>query len=339
MIHILSRATTYLTTYVINPVNGEHVPRSRATGFFVRAKDALLLVTNWHVVTGLNPVDPSLLANGAYPPPHYIKATVTNKKGGVSELTLYLYNKLMEPRWDEHAEGCKVDVALYMLPLYLEEHFYFVDILSAEDDEPIDEAVAKDVFILGYPFSRDEMKEAFGDDAPYYLPVWKRGTIASEPALRLNKRLLLIDSLSRPGMSGAPIVIAQDAQVMIATTEANSKVFERMKAGDRKAFMDIDMDALEDERIKQFRFLGVYSGVVGNTRMAEVALGVCWHADVIQELFENHRNGVMPFHAPESNKYYDAFLQQFPGQGGLLQRDLEGNVSEHTTFPDIRWSL
>ncbi|MGN6235921.1 trypsin-like peptidase domain-containing protein [Dyella sp.] len=339
MIHALSRATTYLTTYFINPVNGEHIARSRATGFFVRAKNALLLVTNWHVVTGLNPADPSVLAAGSMPPPHYLKVTVANRKGGLSELTLPLYKKSMEPIWDEHQDGCKVDVVVYVLPLYLEDHFHFVDILSAEGGEVIDENVGNDVFILGYPFGRDEMEAAFGDDAPYYLPIWKRGTIASEPALRLKERVLLIDSLSRPGMSGAPIVAARDSRVMRATSRENSEVFARIKAGDRNAFKDIDMTAVKDDYVRNFQFLGVYSGVIGNSRMTELALGLCWHADVIQQLFDNHRIGVMPFYAPEKSEYYDAFLDRLPAPGGLIHRDMGGKVSEHTTFANNRWSL
>jgi hypothetical protein len=302
------------------------MPRSRATGFFVRAANALLLVTNWHVVTGLNPANP---ASAKEPPPNYLKLAVSNKLGGLSEITLPLYSSSMHPLWDEHPDGGIVDIAIYPLPLGLEKHFNFVDIQSAEDDASIREAVAKDVFILGYPFSRDEVTEVFGEDAPYYFPVWKRGSIASEPALRLKRRVLLIDSLSRPGMSGAPVVIAQDAQLLRATTQANSEVFGRVLAGERGAIRDYDPEAVAEEKVKQFRFLGVYSGVIGNTRLAEVALGVCWHVDVLSELFEKHRQGVMPYHAPIPNDHYAAFLRQFPPKDRVTIKDVDGEVIEH----------
>jgi hypothetical protein len=54
-----------------------------------------------------------------------------------------------------------------------------------------------EVFILGYPFTIE---------LPAY-PVLKRGSIASEPKLfRFVKDYLLVDTASRPGMSGAPVI-------------------------------------------------------------------------------------------------------------------------------------
>src|SRR5258705_10976046 len=52
-----------------------------------------------------------------------------------------------------------------------------------------------EVFILGYPF----------EIRPPAYPVWKRGSIASEPQLaRLTTDYMLVDTASRLGMSGAP---------------------------------------------------------------------------------------------------------------------------------------
>src|ERR1700745_1003615 len=57
--------------------------------------------------------------------------------------------------------------------------------------------VGMEVFILGYPF---EIK-------PPAYPVWKRGSIASEPQLaRLTTDYMLGETSSRPGMSGAPVI-------------------------------------------------------------------------------------------------------------------------------------
>lgn len=328
MIHKLSRATSYLQTFVILPLTGEHKLRSHATGFFIRMKNMLLLVTNWHVVTGLDPANPTV---SNIPPPHYLKATVISKCGTtVTELTLPLYGPTMKPIWDEHPSGGEVDIVVYPIPLEYEKHFEFVDMHSAEDAEPINEKVASDVFILGYPFSRDEMHQVFGEDAPYYRPIWKRGSIASEPALRLGNRVLLIDSLSRAGMSGAPIVIAQDEKVLNAGSEANSEAFKRLLSGEGgaiKAMSQIDTKALTEVTVKRFRFLGVYSGTIGSTRLSEVALGKCWHVEVLCDLLANPRSGSMPAHAPDKNAHYDAFLAQSP-QGTLTRKDEEGRIIE-----------
>lgn len=333
MIHKLSRATTYLETYFIHPQTGECHLRSHATGFFLRASDAILLVTNWHVVTGLDPSDPSV---SKMPTPQFVKATVIGKNRHVTELTLPLYGPSMEPQWDEHYAGSDVDIAIYPLPLALERHFEFVDIHSAQDGVRISETIAKDVFILGYPFSRQDMKSVFGDDAPYYLPIWKRGSIATEPALRLGRRVLLIDSLSRAGMSGSPVVIAQDDKLIGAGNKSNSDLFARMLAGEGsvlEALSQIDTSVLTEVTTKCFRFLGVYSGTIGSTRLAEVALGKCWHVDTLCELVANARRGEMPFHAPASNEHYDAFLAQVPG-GQLTVKNVDGEVVERSSIRD-----
>lgn len=326
MIHQLSRSTTYLQTYVVHPQTGEHKLRSHATGFFIRASDALLLVTNWHVVTGLDPSAPSAMKEGNHPP-HFIKATVAGKNGWLTELSMPLYNRSMQPLWGEHPLGGKVDIAIYPLPAELEDHFHFVDVHSVEDDTPIEEMIAKDVFILGYPFSRADMTGVFGEEAPYYIPVWKRGSIATEPALRLDGRVLLIDSLSRPGMSGAPVFIAQDTKLMGAGNAANSKAFERLLTRDNSAFREIDTTALTDVTTKHFRFMGLYSGTIGSTRLSEVALGKCWHVDTLLDLIANACEGKMPFHAPMPNVHYEAFLAETAG-GQLVRKNVNGEVTE-----------
>lgn len=322
MIHKISRATTYLTTFYIDPNTGAQVERSRATGFFVRVKGALLLVTNWHVVTGLNPSDTTSIKD---PPPHFIKATIIGRNNVLTELSFPLYTPALEPMWGEHLDGPKVDIAIYELPTALERHFHFVDIHSTEDDVDITEAVAKDVFIVGYPFGRKEMEGGFGDNAPYYFPIWKRGTIATEPALRLGHGVLLIDSLSRPGMSGSPVFIAEDTRMMRAANEANNDVMKRILAGESTAILDLDHKAITNETVKHFRFLGVYSGAIGSTRLAEVALGVCWRADILRDLIENAVVGVMPNHAPMPNAHVEAFLTQFKNGGELVFRNKNGD--------------
>jgi hypothetical protein len=64
--------------------------------------------------------------------------------------------------------------------------------------KPLRIRVGMEVFILGYPFGA----------SPPAFPVWKRGTIASEPDLaRLTQGYYLVDTASRPGMSGAPVIL------------------------------------------------------------------------------------------------------------------------------------
>jgi hypothetical protein len=84
----LSRTTTYIETYSLQRDNGEAIFRANTTGFFMRLKNQIILVTNWHVVTGLDPSDPKKLNGFA---PEILKITVLNKRKMLTELNIPLY--------------------------------------------------------------------------------------------------------------------------------------------------------------------------------------------------------------------------------------------------------
>lgn len=322
MVHKISKATSYLETFAID-LSGKHAMRSYATGFFIRTANSVYLITNWHVVSGLDPADTS---KAAKPTPVFLKATVISKTQMVTELTIPLYDEQLLPLWSEHHLGSEVDLAIYKLPATLENYFDFIDVHSVEDEIHIDERVANDVFIVGYPFSRDEFKNSFGDDAPYYMPVWKRGSIAFEPRLRLKGRVLLIDALSRAGMSGSPVFLAQDVDMMGAKTAANVAPLARLASGDTSALCDLDPSTLIHGKVRNFRFLGVYSGTFGSTRLSETALGKCWHIDILRQTIDAPQRGKMPAHSPFENNHYAEILRTIEGK--LVIKDADGNLKE-----------
>lgn len=255
MINKLSLVTAYIETFAFNRDTGNLVKRSHATGFFVKTKDVILLVTNWHVVTGLNPSNPSETLGQIIP--EVLKITVISKEKMVVELSMPLYTKDMAPLWFEHPDRNNVDLIALTLPKQLEVYFDFFDISSKMDNTHIEQAVGKDVFILGYPFSKDELLSCFGDNTHYYLPVWKRGSIATEPNLKIGDRILLVDSMSRPGMSGSPVVITEESDVIMQPSK-NKEVYERINSGDIKAIRELDVNNLSNKKIKRFNILGVY---------------------------------------------------------------------------------
>jgi hypothetical protein len=327
VIHPLSRATTYIETYYIDAATQEHHCRSYATGFFLKAPDSVYLVTNWHVVTGLDPAKPAKIEK---PAPTYMKISVLSKSGSyLTELTVPLYDEDMKPIWKEHPSGSEVDVVLYPLDISVEKHYQLLDIRTAVGGNKIDETVAKDVFILGYPFNKLEMKKSFGKETMHFLPVWKRGSIATEPSVRLGGRMLLIDSLSRAGMSGAPVVVAQDEMLTRVTPETAAALeqFEQGKMGPLEALGMLDLKNSPMVREKRFRLLGVYSGAIGNTRLQEIALGKCWHVDTLKELTANSQQGEMPHHAPVRTDAYDALLQEM-GKRHIVKKNEKGEVVE-----------
>lgn len=314
MIHFLSRAVAYLQKFTINPATGEHKFQSYSTGFFVRSSGSLFLVTNWHVVTGINPASPTCLMNSYESVPHYFKLNLYSKNDdGILEYSLPLYGPDMMPLWKEHRVGSGVDLVIYRIPAQLENSckFMCVDIMPPNSDYSIKENVAKDVFVLGYPFSRAELHEAFGADAPDYIPLWKRGSIASEPDVLFGGRVLLIDSLSRAGMSGSPVFVAQDDKYMMSKNPHNLAVFKKFSEGELitdELLNNFNFEDTTSELIKNFQFLGVYSGTIGSTKLAEVALGKCWHANVLREIFSDPQKVVMVNHAPIFNEYYNKYF-------------------------------
>lgn len=321
MIHKLSRVTTYIETFAIRRDTGQLKKRSHATGFFVRTQNKILLVTNWHVVTGLDPAETSKLGSFV---PEVLKISVISKANILTELSVPLYDIDMKPRWDEHPDRHAVDLVVIPLPQQLESYFHFFDIESNTDDDKIEEVTAKDVFILGYPFSKDEMYSNFGEDNFYYFPIWKRGSIATEPKLKIAKKLILIDSLSRPGMSGSPVVIAEDTDVMITESAENAAAFKRLLDGDTSAFSDLNMEEVSNKKTKKFNLLGVYSGVIGTTKLQEVALGKCWHKSVLLETIFNHTPGHMPHHGPTSpHEHYQRFLEDCSGV--IVRKNADGH--------------
>src|SRR5260370_15689560 len=108
-----------------------------------------------------------------------------------------------------------------------------------------------DVYILGYPFGT----------APPGFPVWKRGSIASEPDLtRIGTGYMLVDTASRPGMSGAPVI--------------------RRSWGTHL----LEGSAISSDSTPQSKFIDVYSGLLHTKDPTDAQIGMVWPVDDIQEI-------------------------------------------------------
>ncbi|MCG7532553.1 serine protease [Psychrobium sp. MM17-31] len=325
VINDLSRITVYIESYAINRNNGEWCKRANATGFFVKTENKILLVTNWHVVTGLDPNNPQ--KNRGRSVPEVLKITVISKDNMITELSLPLYNKELEPLWREHPERNTVDLIVLPISMTLDKYFHIFDIFSELDSHSLTPLVGKDVFILGYPFDKDSLKESFDDFDHYFLPIWKRGSIASEPSALISDKVILIDSLTRAGMSGSPVVLSEDVSIMVARTKRGQDVLKRIDEGDVLAITESTPEDIGYEQRQKYSILGVYSGVVGTTKLQELALGKCWHIDVLQNLIENQIKGKMPYHAPlPPHPYYEEFVEQT--MGVIIRIDSNGENIE-----------
>lgn len=224
-----------------------------ATGFFYAHNKRTFLVTNWHVVTGINPNTSTVLHSGGAVPDTLalcVSGTKTTANGGQGVRwtwrNLSLLDSDNKPIWTEHPTyGRKVDIVA--IPL------------SGLDETAIRPANAQDLdleklrlypsmatFVLGFPR---------GMSGGGHFPIWKRATIATEPELDIDGLpRLYIDTATREGMSGAP-VYAQEVGYWLpdGTTDPDQGSFG-----------------------KGMSFIGIYSGRIGAEDEFKAQLGIVW---------------------------------------------------------------
>lgn len=154
------------------------------------------------------------------------------------------------PLWLVHPVR-RVDVAVLPVPFKPEELIIALYPLNLLAVARLRIEIGMEVFVLGYPF---EIK-------PPAYPVWKRGSIASEPQLaRLTNDYMLVDTASRPGMSGAPVIRRSWTNHLV----------------------EPGVVALVDTPLN--KFIGVYSGRIPTDHPHEAQIGLVWDGSVIDEI-------------------------------------------------------
>jgi hypothetical protein len=250
-----------------------------ATGFFHKKDENLYLITNWHVVTGIDPV--SLKAVGTGPLPEvltfYYKQTVDSDSNPTPASTtagseniasfpkqLYLY-EAGSPIWYEHSTRQNVDVVAFKLSQPELGEWWNVAINEVDQSCQLHVAAGMDCFVLGYPM---------GMIGPGRSPIWKRGSVASEPDYDWrNMPAFLIDTATRDGMSGAPVV-ARHSGILFNSVEGK-----------------LAPDSMIGTMTK---FTGIYSGRIGDDALG-VQLGVVWKSAVLDDILSEATRGMNPF--------------------------------------------
>jgi hypothetical protein len=153
------------------------------------------------------------------------------------------------PLWLVHStHKNQIDVVAVAIPNYADVAMYAINTLSQLD---LAVRIGVDVFVLGFPFGI----------GPAGFPIWKRGSIASEPELPgAIQRHLFVDTASRPGMSGAPVI----RRSWSSHSLANGATLEDGALGTK--------------------FVGVYSGRLASTDPLDAQLGVAWPASLVAEI-------------------------------------------------------
>lgn len=224
-----------------------------ATGFIYEYKEKYYLITNWHVVTGLNnetSVYPNLIE---FPLQSNTKLFIQWKRYKVN---LYADQEMGVPNWFVHPEFKeKVDVVALKIDIPKEILVHPISRIEFDQTKP---TIADDIYILGFPY-----RYTGGGN----FPIWKRGSIASEPDIDLEGLpKILVDTASRSGMSGAPVIYR------------------------RRGIHNLDDDGqLTNESVigEIQGFIGIYSGRLkadSDPYDLRAQLGIVWKARVIEEI-------------------------------------------------------
>lgn len=221
-----------------------------ATGFIWHLKDTYYLVSNWHVYAAQDFFTLKSLHDHGGRPNKIIARFNIHGQFWKQEWHIPIRDADDKPLWLVYPHR-RVDIAV--LPLNFEKEKQVVTLYPLNElaTAALRIEVGMEVFILGYPFKIE----------PPAFPVWKRGSIASEPdLLRLSADYMLVDTASRPGMSGAPVIRRSWSNHLV--------VPGRQIVDDRPAT----------------KFLGVYSGRVPTDHPHEAQIGLVWAASFIDEI-------------------------------------------------------
>lgn len=179
--------------------NGNHL--ATGTGFVIMSEGRPYLITNWHNLAGRDPQTNEVKSSrGVTPDEVLILHNVKDLMGNWQFKSEPLLGEGERPLWLEHPLGAG-DVDVVALPLTNTEgvHLYPYA-LESDLEDPVLLTPSTAVSIIGFPFAQSSIAG---------IGIWARGTIASEPELNFGDwPRFLIDSRTRPGQSGSPVVFS-----------------------------------------------------------------------------------------------------------------------------------
>lgn len=240
---------------------------ANGTAFVYEFKKKYYLITNWHNVTGINPITKKPIGNNAGIPDAIEFYLLIQKepflKWGKFKLHLYEENKAKWFTHPTHKEN--VDV----VAIELEIPNDFIGIIQPINNIKFDALkleIADDIFILGYPYS-------FNGGGKF--PIWKRGSVATEPDIDYeNLPKIFVDTASKSGMSGSPVIFRRD--------------------GIHGAINNI---LTADTILGEIQgFVGIYSGRITGDSDLDAQLGIVWKAEVIEEIIKGNMKDEKTFY-------------------------------------------
>ena len=240
---------------------------SSGTGFIYKLGNENYLITNWHNVSGKNPITGECLST-TLAVPDEIKTLFREKSQPTNcrreSIDIYSDSQMLEPVWYEHPmHGHGVDVVAIQIPKEICDSYRLFPINEVDFNTEFKEEVADELFVIGYPFSNTTYLQ---------MPIWKKASVASEPDIDLDRLpKMFIDTATRPGLSGSPVVMQR---IGIHGME-DGKMLPSSILG----------------RIR--KFIGVYSGRIGKDEF-QAQLGIVWKARAVEEILQARQLGRAP---------------------------------------------
>lgn len=243
--------------------NGQNL--SVATAFFYQHAESNWLVTNWHNLSGRNPLTgkPLSVSTGAIPNELVLHAAEWGHDGDKtflhwSERVIGLLDDAGDPKWKVHPEFReRVDIAVM-------EFKKISDSLRVANNEKLlnlskfKVRAGMDAFVLGYPL---------GISGGAKFPIWKRASIASEPDIDVDSLpKIVIDTATREGMSGSPVYVRNTGWWL---PEGESGIKNHVIGEGTK-------------------FIGIYSGRVLGEDLLSAQLGIVWKETALIEIIESN---------------------------------------------------
>jgi hypothetical protein len=248
---------------------------SRATGFFYQIptgvagyENIVFLVTAYHALTMHTPTEN--VPNQGNLVDFWLHTSL-DELGALKKCTLLLYTKKGQPTWLHSQAFAQADIALLPVPTrFLEGGRESTSLGHDWVEEPLKLSVAMNVAIVGYPYGLCD--EAHG------LPVWKTGTIASEPYVDFQGQpSFLVDVAAFAGMSGAPVV------AMARGLWESEEKLGTLNVGAAQRLVGV-YASMAPHTTKKFLEDVSQSGVPGMQFEESLQLGQVWKASLIQEI-------------------------------------------------------
>lgn len=264
----VSRTVVRIVAYHQYEDGTYHPQTSVMTGFFWKVEDSIYLITNWHNATGLNSV--TLKPNGSFCPTTFrlhfflcVEQVESMDKIVARQRDFNLYDQKGEAAWKEHSKRNLVDIVALSLDQSLFEGGMPYCLNEINFETTWQPEIGTDCFVVGFPE---------GLTGPCETPIWKRGSIASEPGHAPDEfPNFWIDTLGNPGLSGSP-VIGQGHGILV---EDGTRIPNNTKIGSWQ------------------NFIGIYSGR-SNEKGVGFQLGIVWKSNLLNEIIEAGVTGHNP---------------------------------------------